>query len=69
MAHFTRADLAHDKAIPGNVEVAVVGAGMAGLYVTWRLLRENRELDIVMIDRLNRTGGRLDSDLIEFEGE
>lgn len=68
MAHLTHAELAHEKAIPEKTDIIVIGAGMAGLYATWRILRENPDQEIFIFDKLNRTGGRLDSDLIEFEG-
>ncbi len=41
---------------------------MAGLYATWRILNETEgNDDIIIPERSGRTGGRLDSDLIEFE--
>ena len=69
MPHLTFKELKvhHKEPIPGKADIVVVGAGMSGLYVTWRILRENPEQKIFIIDRLNRTGGRLDSDLIKFE--
>lgn len=51
---------------PESAKVVVVGAGMSGLYSTWRLLNEANEQDIVVLEASDRTGGRLDSDLIEF---
>lgn len=69
MTHLTLTELSHNKPIPERVEIVVVGAGMSGLYTTWRLLRENPNQDIVILDRLNRTGGRLDSDLIHFDDD
>lgn len=43
---------------------------MAGLYSAWRLINEANidPKDIVILEKLNRTGGRLDSDLVKFEG-
>ncbi len=66
MAHLTRADLKAQPEVPSEADVAVVGAGMSGLYVTWRLLRENPDLRICVLDKLDRTGGRLDSDVVHF---
>ena len=55
------------NAIPGYAKIVVIGAGMSGLYSTWRLLNEtNDNQDIVILERSGRTGGRLDSDLISF---
>ncbi len=68
MAHYTLSNLKHGKSLPNHVDVVVVGAGMSGLYSTWRLLQENPNLNIVVLDRSNRTGGRLDSDLVHFKG-
>ena len=68
MAHLTHTELAHEKRIPEETDIIVIGGGMAGLYTTWRILRENPDQEIFIIDKLNRTGGRLDSDLVEFEG-
>jgi monoamine oxidase len=52
---------------PAKVDVALIGAGMSSLYTAWRLRREKPELKICILERSNRTGGRLDSDLVEFE--
>ena len=71
MAHFTVENLKHVKRhqIPKKASIVIVGAGMAGLYTAWRLINEKgySPKDIVILEKLNRTGGRLDSDLIEFE--
>ena len=67
MPHFTQKDLKNDNSPPPQVKNVVVGAGMSGLYSTWRLLNETQGNDeIVILERSGRTGGRLDSDLIEF---
>ena len=49
-------------------DILVIGAGMAGLYSTWRLLRNNRDLSINIVEMLDRTGGRLDTDIAEIDG-
>ncbi len=54
------------KALPKEVDIVVVGAGMSGLYVAWRLLQDDPGREICIVDKINRTGGRLDSDLIHF---
>jgi monoamine oxidase len=66
MPHLTRTDLDAPTSIPPDADIVVVGAGMAGLYVTWRLLRDDPERRICILDKLDRTGGRLDSDVIHF---
>ena len=66
MAHFTRAQIQARSGVPSEADVVVVGAGMSGLYVTWRLLREDPDLRICVLEKINRTGGRLDSDVVHF---
>ena len=61
----------HDSPeLPDMADVVIVGAGVAGLYCAYRLLTDARAkgetLDIVVVERLNRTGGRLDTDLIKI---
>ena len=73
MAHYRLQDLKHEKGhkFPEKADIVVVGAGMAGLYSTWRLLNDEKYKDknIVILEKLDRTGGRLDSDLVHFEDE
>lgn len=66
MAHFSSKEISHGKPIPKAVDILVVGAGMSGLYSTWRILHERAGADILIFDRSDRTGGRLDSDLVHF---
>ena len=66
MAHFSIEELSHNQPIPKAIDILVVGAGMAGLYSTWRILREHAGADILIFERSDRTGGRLDSDLVCF---
>ena len=54
--------------LPESAEVVIVGAGVAGLYCAYRLLTEGKAKDVVIIERLNRIGGRLDTDLIQVKG-
>ncbi|MEP4986888.1 MAG: FAD-dependent oxidoreductase [Paracoccaceae bacterium] len=51
-----------------SCDIAIIGAGISGLYCAWRLLEHDPSLQIRIIERLNRTGGRLDTDIIEFGG-
>ncbi|MEM7416332.1 MAG: FAD-dependent oxidoreductase [Gemmatimonadota bacterium] len=54
--------------LPREVDVVIVGAGVAGLYCAWRILTYYPEKRVLVVDRLNRTGGRLQSDLIDYGG-
>lgn len=47
-------------------DIAIIGAGISGLYCAWRLLENDSSLKIAIVERLNRTGGRLDTDIIDF---
>ena len=59
------------KAIDADIhyDVAIVGAGMAGLYSAYRLIEKDPSLNIAIFERLNRTGGRLDSDIIKLSND
>ncbi len=46
------------------VDFAIVGAGISGLYCALRLSQTYPDKKIAVIERLDRTGGRLDTDLI-----
>ena len=59
----------HPEVLPDHADVVIVGAGAAGLYCAWRLLRQNQSRSVVILERLNRTGGRLDTDLIKVEDD
>jgi monoamine oxidase len=50
-----------------EADIAIVGAGVAGLFCAWQLLQADPTRRIVVFDRLNRTGGRLDTDLIQLK--
>lgn len=50
-------------------DVAIVGAGIAGLYTAFRLIEKDSKLKIAIFERLNRTGGRLDSDIIRLTND
>ena len=47
-----------------QVDFAIIGAGISGLYCALRLSQAYPTKQIAIIERLNRTGGRLDTDLI-----
>lgn len=67
MTHYKFGSDISCKKIPTKVDVAIVGAGMSGLYSAWRLKEEASIDDFAILERSDRTGGRLDSDLIEFK--
>jgi hypothetical protein len=52
--------------LPQKADVVIVGAGIAGLYCAWRLLNQGSRKRVVIVERLNRTGGRLDTDLVKI---
>ena len=54
--------------LPESADIIIVGAGVAGLYCAWRLMEQDPSRKIVVVDRLNRTGGRLDTDLVKIHG-
>ena len=57
------------KSIPNKTDILIVGAGVSGLYAAWRLLQQDPSRKVTIIERLNRTGGRLDTDLIKIDDE
>ncbi|MEL7022074.1 MAG: FAD-dependent oxidoreductase, partial [Bacteroidota bacterium] len=68
MAQYNFKHLNHTD-IPEEVEIAVVGAGVSGLYSTWKILEQNPRANICILDQIGRIGGRLDSDVIKFKNE
>jgi len=53
-----------------ETDIAIIGAGMAGLYCALRLAEERPDAKITIVERLNRFGGRLQTDLVEIsEGQ
>lgn len=46
-------------------DVIVIGAGMAGLTLGWRLQQRRPDLDVVVLEASDRAGGRIRSDLLE----
>lgn len=51
-----------------STDVAIVGAGMAGLYTAWRLLQQDPTRTVHLFERLPRTGGRLETDHVLIGG-
>ena len=48
------------------VDIVIVGAGVSGLYCAQRLIEQDPARRITIVERLNRVGGRLDTDLIDI---
>src|SRR6516225_8144650 len=42
-----------------NVDVAIVGGGVSGIYCAWRLKQAKPDWDIALFESSNRIGGRL----------
>ena len=42
-----------------DVDIAIVGAGISGLYCALRLIESDPSRRIAVVERLDRTGGRL----------
>lgn len=55
------------KKSPEKLDVAIIGAGMAGLYSAYRLNKKQPDTSFAIFERSERTGGRLDSDLVNFK--
>ena len=55
-------------ATANQADIVVVGGGMTGLYFTWRMLRHKPATKIVILEMLDRPGGRLDTDLVLIDG-
>lgn len=59
--------MADTNPLPGTVDDLIVGAGVSGLYCAWRLLKQDPNRKIAIVERLNGTGGRLDTDIIRID--
>lgn len=53
--------------LPDRADVAIVGAGVAGLYCAYRLLLDDPTRRVTVLDLLPRVGGRLDTDLVRLK--
>ncbi len=50
-------------------DILIVGAGMSGLFAAWRLLTSDPSKKINIIDKLGRTGGRLQTTFVDIKDE
>ena len=53
--------------LPASTDILIVGAGVAGLYCAYNLLKEKPSRKLTIIERLDRIGGRLDTDLVKIK--
>ncbi|SOD97466.1 flavin monoamine oxidase family protein [Spirosoma fluviale] len=56
------------QSVHHSCDVLIVGAGMSGLFAAWRLLNHKPDLNVVIVDKLNRTGGRLQTTTVSIRG-
>lgn len=47
-------------------DILIIGAGMSGLFAAWRLLSANPSLSIQIVEKLHRTGGRLETTFVDI---
>ncbi len=52
-----------------SCDVLIAGAGVSGLFAAWRLLEHNPRLKVVVVDKLGRVGGRLQTTHVEIRGK
>jgi hypothetical protein len=48
-------------------DIVIVGAGISGLYCAYRIAMAQPEATITIVERLDRTGGRLDTDIVRIK--
>lgn len=56
-----------DASAEEAADIVIVGAGISGLYCAWRIAQEQPDKTILIVERLNRTGGRLDTDIVRVK--
>ncbi len=61
-------NLAMTKHIDHTCDVLIVGAGVSGLFAASRLLEHDPNQTILIVDKLNRTGGRLQTTTVAVCG-
>ena len=50
-------------------DILIVGAGMSGLFAAWRLLTNDSSRKITIVEKLGRTGGRLQTTFVDINGK
>ncbi|HEY1613844.1 MAG TPA: FAD-dependent oxidoreductase [Rhizomicrobium sp.] len=60
-AALSMSPLAARAGAPADIDVAIIGGGVAGTYAAWRLVGEQPGLRVVLFETSNRIGGRLRS--------
>ena len=48
--------------LPSHADIAIVGGGVAGFYLAWRLLQQDNSRSVVVLEGSHRIGGRLYSE-------
>lgn len=51
-----------------SCDVLIVGAGVSGLFAAWRLLQRTPHLKVIVVDKLGRVGGRLQTTQVQIRG-
>lgn len=59
----------HPSSSAEELDVAVVGGGIAGLYCCWRLLDSLPEAKVTLFEATNRCGGRIESVVFKEHGD
>jgi len=57
------------QGMPEKADVVIVGAGVSGLYSAWRLLQHQPSLKVLIVEKIGRPGGRLDTDRIWLQAD
>lgn len=47
-------------------DILIIGAGMSGLFAAWRLLSNDPSLSVQIVEKLHRTGGRLETTFVDI---
>ena len=48
-------------------DVIIVGGGVAGLTVAWRLIQQRPDLSVVLLEATDRAGGRVRTEIVEHD--
>lgn len=58
--------MSNSKANTVSCDVLIVGAGMSGLFAAYRLLKNNPDLNVIITEKLGRSGGRLQTTFVKI---